>query len=64
MLIRVLYNDSRYDYVNRVQLDQLLENRAITGFLRSSGWVTIGVDPIRRYTPASVLVKRERRGVV
>ena len=61
MLIRVRYNDSHYDYVNRFQLNRLLENRQIVGFLRSSGWATIGVDPLRGKTTMPVAVKKERR---
>lgn len=47
MLIQVLYDDNRYDYVKGYQLDMLLEGNKIQKFKRSSGWVTVGVDPIR-----------------
>lgn len=48
MLIHVEYRDSRYDYVKEDLLDELIETREITRFRRTSGWVTLGVDPIRR----------------
>jgi len=47
MLIQVLYNDNKYDYVKGFQLDRLLEEKMVQKFRRSSGWVTVGVDPIR-----------------
>jgi hypothetical protein len=47
MLIQVLYEDNRYDYVKGFQLDRLLEVKKVQKFKRSSGWVTVGVDPIR-----------------
>ena len=48
MLIHVQYVDKRFDYVNPPLLDDLLETDSITGFRRSSGWVTIGIDPVRK----------------
>jgi len=47
MLIHVLYDDNRYDYVKGFQLDRLLEAKKVQRFKRSSGWVTVGVDPVR-----------------
>lgn len=47
MLIQVAYTDNRYDYLKDFQLDRLLELRQVAGFRRSSGWVRVGVDPIR-----------------
>jgi len=47
MLIQVLYNDNKYDYVKGFQLDRLLEEKMIQKFKRSSGWVTVGIDPVR-----------------
>ncbi|HBA87888.1 MAG TPA: hypothetical protein DCZ75_07820 [Geobacter sp.] len=48
MLIQVGYEDDRYDYVKDFMLDDLINRGAIAKFKRSSGWVTLGVDPIRR----------------
>jgi hypothetical protein len=53
MLIQVLYDDNRYDYVKGFQLDRLLEVKKVQKFKRSSGWVTVGVDPIRWRTSPS-----------
>jgi len=47
MLIQVAYPDNRFDYVKDFILDSLIEKRAIARFRRSSGWVTLGMDPIR-----------------
>jgi hypothetical protein len=47
MLIQVAYLDDRYDYLKEFQLDRLLELRQVVKFRRSSGWVQVGVDPIR-----------------
>jgi hypothetical protein len=48
MLIRVIRNDNRYDMVKEYQLDDMIERGEIVKFQRSSGWVIIGVDPIRK----------------
>lgn len=47
MLIQVNYADGRNDYVKGFVLDRLIETKEIVKFKRSSGWVTIGVDPVR-----------------
>jgi hypothetical protein len=48
MLIQVSYTDDRYDYVKDFMLETLIESGAISRFRRNSGWVMIGVDPIRQ----------------
>ena len=48
MLIQVGRSDNRYDYVKDFMLDKLIAANEIVRFRRSSGWVTIGVDPIRK----------------
>ena len=48
MLIHVVRVDNRYDYVKDFILDILIESKEIVKFKRRTGWVTIGVDPIRR----------------
>ncbi|MGD0585715.1 MAG: GSU3473 family protein [Oryzomonas sp.] len=59
MLIQVLYDDNKYDYVKGFQLDRLLEVKKIQKFKRSSGWVTVGVDPTRwRKSPSYDGVER------
>ncbi len=47
MLIRVRYKDGRIDLVPSRKLDELILMSEIEKFERSSGWVTIGRDPIR-----------------
>lgn len=47
MLIQVNYPDNRFDYVKEKILDTLIEARKIARFRRSSGWVTLGMDPVR-----------------
>ena len=46
-MIRVVYPGGIHDTVTPQFLDFLLESNRITHFLRSSGWVRIGRDPIR-----------------
>ncbi|TGU70474.1 hypothetical protein E4633_11445 [Geomonas terrae] len=48
MLVQVHWTNKRYDYVKDYMLDSLIEAGVVARFLRSSGWVTIGIDPIRR----------------
>ncbi len=48
MLIQVAYHDNRYDYLKDFQLDRMLELNQVAGFRRRSGWVRVGVDPIRK----------------
>ena len=47
MVIRVLYEDDRHDYVPAFRLDDLIAEGKIKKFYRSDGWVTVGKDPIR-----------------
>lgn len=48
MLLQVVRTGNRYDYVKDFMLDSLIESKGIVGFKRTSGWVTLGVDQIRR----------------
>lgn len=47
MLIRVLYTDNTYDMVKESRLDDLISAKKVVRFERSSGWVTVGRDPLR-----------------
>lgn len=60
MLIRVMYSDGRFDMVKSSMLDNLLDQRSITSFKRSSGWAVVGRDPIRR-TGQSTFLGDDRR---
>jgi len=48
MLIQVVYHNGRQEEVEPRVLDRLLDERQISSFQRSSGWVVIGRDPIRQ----------------
>lgn len=47
MMIRVMYNDGRFDVVKQVMLDQLLETNQLASFKRIGGWAVLGRDPVR-----------------
>jgi hypothetical protein len=63
MLVQVNWTDDSYDYVKDIMLDYLIAAGVVTRFLRSSGWVTIGVDPVRSSTPNREYHGSERRAV-
>lgn len=48
MLIQVVYADNHHDFVKPALLDMLIELNKIIKFKRSSGWVTLGIDPVRK----------------
>ena len=62
MLIRVIYKNGKLDMVKPKMLDYLLEDDKVTGFMRSTGWVFIGSDSIRR-EEAEGYRGEERRGI-
>jgi hypothetical protein len=45
--IEVIIDDGTHHLLTPSVLDVLLENNQVVKFKRSSGWVTVGVDPIR-----------------
>lgn len=47
MLVRVRFRDGRIDLVPSKKLDELIVMSDIEQFERSSGWVTLGRDPVR-----------------
>lgn len=47
MIIWVMYNNSKYDMIKDIYLDELIGQKRIEKFYRSDGWVKIGVDPVR-----------------
>ncbi len=47
MLIQIKRDKNHYDYVRESQLDKLIALNLIEKFKRASGWVTLGVDPVR-----------------
>ncbi len=61
MLIRVIYQNQRHDFVKDSRLEEFIETRAIASFQRRSGWVRIGIDPIRVTTADPAYKGEERR---
>ena len=61
MLIRVQYDDNRYDMVKDILLEEMITSKRISRFQRSDGWVTIGVDPLRGTKPDITYSGPERR---
>lgn len=49
MIIRIMYTDYKYDYVNARKLDQLIASQRIIKFVRPSedSWIHVDRDPIR-----------------
>lgn len=47
MLIKVIYQNEKFDMVKPSILDELLATGKLKNFFRSGGWVTIGIDPVR-----------------
>jgi hypothetical protein len=47
MLIRVMYNDGRFDMVKPKLLDNLLDQQIVTSFKRTDGWAVVGRDVLR-----------------
>ncbi len=47
MLIRVVYKDNVHDYVKDFQLGRFLDAGKIVMFQRRTGWVNVGIDPVR-----------------
>ena len=58
MLITVKYRNGRTGRVHAYQLEELISANKIKQFLRSEGWVTIGVDPIRQNGQKNILSGR------
>ena len=63
MLVQVNWTNNRYDYVKDFMLDSLIEAGVVARFLRSSGWVTVGVDPVRKSTSRGNYPGPERRSM-
>ena len=49
--IDVILKDGTYHHFTPRVLDVLLESHRVHKFKRSSGWTTIGVDPVRTKKP-------------
>lgn len=47
MIIRIQRVDGLYDMVKPQMLDRMLREGSVKRFMRSVGWVTVGIDAIR-----------------
>ena len=47
MLIRVMYNDGKFDMVKPQMLDLLLESEKLHCFKRSNSWAVVGRNALR-----------------
>lgn len=47
MLIQVVFSDNHFGFFENYELDRLLELHQVARFLRSTGWVVVGIDPVR-----------------
>jgi hypothetical protein len=63
MLMQVKWTSNRYDYVKDFMLNSFLEAGVVARFLRSSGWVTMGVYEVRTSTPNREYCGSERRAM-
>lgn len=61
MLVQVNWTNNRYDYVKDFMLDSLIESGVVARFLRTSGWVTVGVDTLRSTKQDNAYEGTERR---
>lgn len=62
MMIRIQHSDGRFDMVKAARLDDLIQLEKISGFMRSSGWVVLGRDPVRGLGGSSSYAGTDRRG--
>lgn len=64
MLIKVIYKNNSADMVKDYLLDGLITSGKIVAFRRSSGWVTIGRDPVRSGKREYPGPERRRGGIL
>ena len=73
--MQVVYQDNKYGMVKPSLLDELITTRKIKQFLRSEGWATVGIDPMRgtggyysgperRNTPLLELMNRTKKQLI
>jgi len=61
MPIGVIYKNNKRGTVENYLLDDLIKDERIKAFRRSTGWVRIGRDPIRKMWHESTFDGQERR---
>jgi len=59
MPISVLYKNNTYGVIARKLLEGFIVSGSITKFYRSTGWVTLGVDHIRKTSHGHLRERRE-----
>ncbi len=63
MLISVVYQNDKHDYVKPFLLNELLASGKVKKFLRSDGWAIVGVSPTRSNGTTYKSDDVERRGI-
>jgi len=61
MAIMVQHKDKSFDFVPNHTLDYLITTKSIVAFRRSSGWVEISRDPLRKKRAPKKFEGPERR---
>jgi len=60
MVIRIFYKDNVHDYVNEVLPGRFLDAGEIAKFQRRTGWVTVGIDPVRTGNQAIIQSRMQK----
>jgi hypothetical protein len=63
MAIMVQYADKTFGHVQNSELDELIGSGKIVAFRRASGWVEVGIDPVRVKGGSSEYAGVDRRSV-
>jgi hypothetical protein len=63
MKISVIYQDGSTGAVNSVELDELLQDKAVFAFTRSDGWAKVGVAYVRDSVRAQGSSWRDRKAL-
>jgi hypothetical protein len=58
-LVRVIYENNTSGMIKRKQLEECIVSGSIKKFFRSTGWVTISIDPIRKTNYGHLRERRE-----
>jgi len=61
MLLKVLYQNDKYDMVRPSLLNELIASKKVKKFYRSGGWADIERDPIRQSVGSYVGPERRKQ---
>jgi hypothetical protein len=61
MILRVIYTDGSFDFVNDFMLSLLIQSRKVAKFKRSNGWVDADSQHVRRAGNKGSYTGPERR---